>query len=92
MMIKVKMKYFPLQRDWVWLYCLDSVTLGISKELVPDWRKISLYVTKIRVQVSRGSYLIKIPKRVTRFYRYDKNTKEVAGIGTDGTILITLSR
>lgn len=91
-MIKILKKHFILKRPFVHMYVLDITTIGITKEPVPDWRKICLYHKILRVQVVKGAWLVKLPRRVTRFYRYDRNTQEAISLGMGGRILITVTR
>lgn len=95
-MIKVPNNLFQpkLEKDGtakVIFYALDASTMGISPEFIPDWGRISLYRKTLLVHRQGSNWIINIPRRVTRFYQYDRNTKQTVGVN-DGNILITISR
>lgn len=94
-MIKAPMSLFQpkVEKDGtakVILYALDTTTIGISPHFIPDWGKIALYRKTLLIRRNGSNWVIYLPRRVTRFYKYDSNTKQVVGINS-GNILITIT-
>lgn len=73
------------------LYALNVTTIGISPESIPDWGKVSLYRKTLIIHRQGSNWIINLPRRVTRFYQYDRNTVQTVGIN-NGKVLITISR
>lgn len=73
------------------MYALDSNTIGITKIPASDWRRVALYRRILFVGHKGDYWLIKLPKRVARFYQIGKNSKKSASI-SGGRVLVTITK
>jgi len=73
------------------LYTLDVNTIGISSKFIPEWGKSALYLKTILAQKRGTNWVIKPPRRVTRFYLFDRKTRQTVSVN-GGSVLITITR
>jgi hypothetical protein len=79
----------PVWNDSAFVYALDSSTIGISGEEMPEWEEISCFLEKIPIRKSAGTAVLQIPEKIVRFYNMEKRHRVVSVNGN--TILVTIS-
>jgi len=73
----------------VFVYALDSSTIGISGKEEPDWNEVSGFQEKIVLKTTVGKIIIELPELFLRFYDLRRKHRIVSFNG--GHILITVS-
>jgi hypothetical protein len=75
--------------DEVFVYALDSSTIGISGKEEPDWNAVAGFQEKIVLKTTAGKTIIELPERFLRFYDLKRRHRIVSF--NEGRILITVS-
>jgi hypothetical protein len=75
--------------EQVFVYALDSSTIGISGKDEPDWREIAGFQDRIVLKTAAGKTIMPLPERFLRFYDLKRKNRVVSFNG--GHILITVN-
>lgn len=79
----------PIWNEGAFVYALDSSTIGISGEEMPEWEEISCFVERIPIRKSAETAVLQIPEKIARFYNMERKHRVVSINGN--TILVTIS-
>jgi len=79
----------PIWNESAFVYALDSSTIGISGEEMPEWEEISCFSEKIPIRKSAETAVLQIPEKIVRFYNMERRHRIVSVNGN--TILVTVS-
>lgn len=79
----------PLWSDEAFIYALDSSTIGISGEELPDWKEISCFNTEIPILREDQKISLTIPEKFVSFYHLNERHRTVSINGDN--ILVTIS-
>jgi len=86
---KLLQKGNPIWNENAFVYALDSSTIGIAGEEMPEWEEISCFVERINLQKTEGKTVLRIPEKFWRFYNMERKHRVVSVNGNN--ILITVS-
>ncbi len=75
--------------EYAYVYALDSSTIGISGNEMPEWEEISCFLEKIPIQKADNKILLKIPEKFWRFYNMERKHSVISINGNN--ILITVA-
>ena len=79
-------------RIWVdsaFVYALDSTTIGIAGQEMPEWKEIACFTQTIPIKKDNEKLVLQLPERFSRFYDIKRKHKVVSVNGN--AILITIS-
>ena len=79
----------PLWRQNAFAYALDSSTIGISGEEMPEWSEISCFQASLKIRRVDGKLVLQIPEAFLRFYNMRRKHRVVSVKGNN--LLITVS-
>jgi N12 class adenine-specific DNA methylase len=79
----------PIWSESAFIYALDSSTIGISGEEMPEWEEISCFSEKIPIRKGAETAVLQIPEKIVRFYNMERRHRVVSINGN--TILATVS-
>jgi hypothetical protein len=79
----------PAWGECAFFHALDSSTIGVSGQEVPEWVEVSCFVETVAVQREDGRLVLRIPENFWRFYNLDRTHRVVSVNGNN--ILITVS-
>jgi hypothetical protein len=79
----------PIWSESAFVYALDSSTIGISGEEMPEWEEISCFSKKIPIRKSAETAVLQLPEKIVRFYNMERRHRVVSVNGN--TILVTVS-
>ena len=75
--------------DYALVYALDSTTIGIAGQEMPDWKEIACFTETIPIKKDKEKIILHIPEKFSRFYNIERKHKVVSVNGN--AILITIS-
>jgi hypothetical protein len=75
--------------DWAYVYALDSATIGIAGQEMPEWKEASCFSEKIPVKKDKENLILQIPDKMNRFYNIERKHKVTTINGN--AVLITIS-
>lgn len=70
------------------IYALNSESIGISAESVPEWESNCLWKEKVKVDRDRKELLVKLPEKIAKFYQIQK--KEMMQVFLNNKTLLTV--
>jgi hypothetical protein len=79
----------PLWDQSAFVYALDSSTIGISGEEMPEWKEISRFQKEIPLKKEREKIELLVPEEFLRFYNMERKHRVVSISGN--AILVTVS-
>jgi hypothetical protein len=79
----------PTWLDSAFVYALDSTTIGIAGNKMPEWNEVSCFIEKIPIKKQGEKIVLQIPEKFSRFYNIERKHKVVSVNGNN--ILITIS-
>jgi len=79
----------PSWHERAFIYALDSSTIGISGQELPEWNEISCFRSEIPIENVRARISIRIPENFVKFYNLEKKHR-VVSINANN-ILVTVS-
>jgi hypothetical protein len=79
----------PIWNESAFVYALDSSTIGISGEEMPEWEEISCFSEKIPIRKGAETAVLQLPEKIVRFYNMERRHRVVSVNGN--TILVTVS-
>jgi hypothetical protein len=79
----------PTWLDSAFVYALDSTTIGIAGNEMPEWNEISCFTEKTPIKRNKEKIILQIPEKFSRFYNIERKHKIVSLNGNN--ILITIS-
>jgi len=79
----------PIWNESAFVYALDSSTIGISGEEMPEWEEISCFLEKIQIRKGAETAVLRLPEKIVRFYNMERRHRVVSVNGN--TILVTIS-
>jgi len=79
----------PTWLDSAYIYALDSSTIGISGQEMPEWEEISCFQEEIPIRQVSEKVLIQIPEKIKKFYDWEKKHRVLSVNGNN--ILVTIS-
>jgi len=79
----------PLWDEHAFFYALDSSTIGISGNEMPEWKEISCFIERIPIQKVSEKLLLMIPEKFWRFYNLERKHRVVSVNGNN--VLVTVS-
>jgi hypothetical protein len=79
----------PTWLDSAFVYALDSSTIGISGQEMPEWKETSCFLERIPIEKNAEKFVLKIPDNFKRFYDWERKHRVVSINGNN--ILITIS-
>jgi len=79
----------PAWNEYVFVYTLDSSTIGVSGNEVAEWAEISCFLEKIPIQRTGEKMAFQIPEKFWRFYNMERKHRVVSINGNN--LLITVS-
>ena len=79
----------PTWLDSAFVFALDSSTVGISGEDVPEWKEISCFQEEVPIKRENGQLVFQIPEKFLRFYNFERKHRVVSVNGNN--LLITIS-
>jgi hypothetical protein len=79
----------PTWLDSAFVYALDSTTIGISGQEMPEWREISCFQEEIPIRREDEKVRIQIPEKIKLFYNWERKHRVVSINGNN--LLITIS-
>jgi len=71
------------------IYALNSESIGISGESVPEWESNCLWKEKAKVDREQKELLVKLPAKIANFYQIQK--KEVLQVFLNNKTLLTIT-
>jgi hypothetical protein len=71
------------------IYALNSESIGISGESVPEWESNCLWKEKAKVDREQKELLVKLPAKIANFYQVQK--KEVMQVFLNNKTLLTIT-
>lgn len=73
----------------VFIYALDSSTIGIGPEYLEDWDRIALYRKTWKVYREGSNWRLHLPEVIQRFYGFNmKETKITTSINGENILII----
>ena len=75
--------------DWAFVYALDSTTIGIAGQEMPEWKEASCFSEKIPITKDKENLILQIPDKMNRFYNIERKHKVTTINGN--AVLITIS-
>lgn len=79
----------PLWSQNAFAYALDSSTIGISGEEMPEWSEISCFQASLKIRKVDGKLVLQIPEAFLRFYNMHRKHRVISVNGNN--LLITVS-
>jgi hypothetical protein len=79
----------PLWRQKAFAYALDSSTIGISGEEMPEWSEISCFHESLKIGKVDGKLVLQIPEAFLRFYNMRRKHRVVSVNGNN--LLVTVA-
>jgi len=70
------------------IYALNSESIGISGEPVPEWESNCLWKEQAKVDRERKELLVKLPEKIANFYQVEK--KEIMQVFLNNKTLLTI--
>ena len=79
----------PTWNDEAIIYALDSSTMGVCGEELPEWSEHALLETRIPICIDEEILSFKIPEKMTDFYHLSEKHRTVSV--SENSVLITVS-
>lgn len=79
----------PLWGQNAFAYALDSSTIGISGEEMPEWGEISCFQDVLKIRKIDGKLVLHVPEAFLRFYNMHRKHRVISVNGNN--LLVTVS-
>ena len=72
------------------LYALDRTSLGISSHEERKWHESSLFESEVSLRKEEDAFMVKMPEKVSRFYRLYMSDYEVSASPKGNKVIISI--
>jgi hypothetical protein len=72
------------------LYALDRTSLGISSREERKWHESSLFESEVSLRKEEDAFVVKMPEKVSRFYRLYTSDYEVSASPKGNKVIISI--
>jgi len=72
------------------LYALDRTSLGISSREERKWHESSLFESEVSLRKEEDAFMVKVPEKVSRFYRLYMSDYEVSASPKGNKVIISI--
>jgi len=79
-----------LLQENAFLYALDRVSFGISSRREKKWHESSLFEAKVPVRKEENAIVLKIPKRISRFYLLPMTSYEISASPKRNKVIVSV--
>ena len=79
-----------LLQENAFLYALDRVSFGISSRHEKKWHESSLFEAKVPVRKEENAIVLKIPKRISRFYLLPMTSYEISASPKRNKVIVSV--